>query len=607
LTTRISPSQKSPSLTPAGFIGWQKPRGLTSVVILVLVSAVLATSLGASEDDILRRINGSSLWETCLRFEQIGIGYRGFRYSGGPGASAAADWIKTAFREAGLNATEEKFVAKTWLLDSRPTMKVVFQNGSAVDVGSFVCEFWTVGTGRKELEAPFVVLPCPDVSGPQQLQSVSVNRSEWDAVNISGCITLTGMSALMNGEWADVLVHKLSSQRPRLIIFAWWYDFLSVLRPEFNILIGNRSWGRDPAFGGVPVALVSYQDSLWLRKLGKGTRAIVKIQTHLENCEHRNVVGVLKSPRSTGQEVILCAHYDSAFTPGFMDDGTGVCSMLEIAHTLTCAIDDGSWAPDFDMLFIGFDAEEMGCVGSLNYVAMHREELGAIKAVVSLDCLGADKMVVASAVPLNETNLFHILNMSASSLGLCLKRVGYSGDHASFQNPLSLLAWSLGESPDLRNKLAEVKGVRESIGVGSSPAFQQDLWWEGEQGWIHTTYDNSTTALQKRWVTPRNLELQTRAVAMTILKIGENWVAAVVLIGLVVGRSASQVRKRVDVLTSSCSLSTPREDLSNFGDRERLSRPPKSESIVCFLMAILPFASPLSSFKTEVKGNGSTG
>ncbi len=75
----------------------------------------------------------------------------------------------------------------------------------------------------------------------------------------------------------------------------------------------------------------------------------------------------------------------------------------------------------------------------------------------------------------------------------------------------------------------------------------------GEAEMDSPTYENSTTALQQGWVTPQNLELQTKAVALTIIRMGEGWVTAMVLLGFFVGRVALGLRQKMlpDVLPSA--------------------------------------------------------
>jgi carboxypeptidase Q len=93
-----------------------------------------------------------------------------------------------------------------------------------------------------------------------------------------------------------------------------------------------------------------------------------------------NVVGEVPG-RVPGEVVILGAHLDSvAGSPGAFDDGAGVVTALEVARLVRAA------GPARRTLrVVAFTGEELGFVGSRAYVRRHREELGAVTAMVQID------------------------------------------------------------------------------------------------------------------------------------------------------------------------------------------------------------------------------
>jgi hypothetical protein len=90
----------------------------------------------------------------------------------------------------------------------------------------------------------------------------------------------------------------------------------------------------------------------------------------------RNIVAVLPpKPTSSSKNVfIICAHYDTqaerepswnplaSNAPGANKNGTGVAAMLEIANILS------QYEYDHELRFIAFGGEELGFLGSRNYV-----------------------------------------------------------------------------------------------------------------------------------------------------------------------------------------------------------------------------------------------
>ncbi len=103
-----------------------------------------------------------------------------------------------------------------------------------------------------------------------------------------------------------------------------------------------------------------------------------------------NIVGLLKSkhPQKTDGHIILSAHYDhlgrrgGRMYPGACDNASGVAAMLEIAGRLDPA--------DLkrDILFVAFDLEEKGLLGSLAYVKKPALPLKQCRGFITMDMLG---------------------------------------------------------------------------------------------------------------------------------------------------------------------------------------------------------------------------
>ncbi len=85
-----------------------------------------------------------------------------------------------------------------------------------------------------------------------------------------------------------------------------------------------------------------------------------------------NTVGVLVGKDPTHQ-VILGAHRD-AWVYGVTDNGDGISNVLEAARALGYIYQSG-WRPQYSVVIVGFDGEEIGEVGSKAYVRMHHDAL----------------------------------------------------------------------------------------------------------------------------------------------------------------------------------------------------------------------------------------
>lgn len=90
-----------------------------------------------------------------------------------------------------------------------------------------------------------------------------------------------------------------------------------------------------------------------------------------------NVVAVLPGVVSPNEQIIMCGHYDSVNNPGADDNASGTAAVLETARILS------NYRFEKTIIFIAFDREEQGLVGSNAYVNQYRND--NILGVVNLD------------------------------------------------------------------------------------------------------------------------------------------------------------------------------------------------------------------------------
>lgn len=128
------------------------------------------------------------------------------------------------------------------------------------------------------------------------------------------------------------------------------------------------------------------------------TRAPYRLSVALDvkhNATLWNTVGVLPGLDPT-HSVVIGAHRD-AWVYGVTDNGSGVSVVLEVARALGYLYRSG-WRPQFNIVVVGFDGEEIGEVGSKAYVAMHRGELeGGCVAYINADEITTGQTFAASA------------------------------------------------------------------------------------------------------------------------------------------------------------------------------------------------------------------
>jgi Iap family predicted aminopeptidase len=130
-----------------------------------------------------------------------------------------------------------------------------------------------------------------------------------------------------------------------------------------------------------PTAFVSIADS---ERLTDGMRVRLRVGGRfLPGRRERNVIADI--PGTGDGHVIVSAHYDSVWRgPGAIDNATGIEGVRRVGERLT------GRELAHGVRLVGFAAEEIKLTGSRYYVdeASLRGELGDVKGVVNLDCIG---------------------------------------------------------------------------------------------------------------------------------------------------------------------------------------------------------------------------
>lgn len=138
---------------------------------------------------------------------------------------------------------------------------------------------------------------------------------------------------------------------------------------------------------------ISYQDYMDIREQKTDETVVwVKFSSHSKEVTGYNVVGIKKGD-IIDKKVILCAHYDSVYTDGAIDNGSGVGAVLETARILS------GKQLEAELYFVFFDAEEIGLLGSEAFVAAH----DLSKCVcINVDSVASGDTVYIGGVPRYE-------------------------------------------------------------------------------------------------------------------------------------------------------------------------------------------------------------
>lgn len=157
------------------------------------------------------------------------------------------------------------------------------------------------------------------------------------------------------------------------------------------------------AAGPIPAISVSYEDGAYLQRLLKrqqkeGGEVTLRIQSNdeLEPMISWNVIGELLGTHEDAEIVMLGCHYDGHdISQGANDPASGAVAVMEAARVLAKHA-----APlPHTLRFVLWGIEEIGLLGSRDYVRQHADELGAIRFYFNMDAAGGPR---AKDVVLNE-------------------------------------------------------------------------------------------------------------------------------------------------------------------------------------------------------------
>jgi hypothetical protein len=500
------------------------------------ISPFRAASVGASEQQVLTLVNGTETYGYDLELENITTSHPAFRAAGSPGANETANWIKQKFESFGLNASLEPFQFYNWTLLSKPAL-VMDEDGNnstktdQTSIRSFQSEHysWPAPTGG--IFADLVILPLPACSSRDRIGVNPINMSAWNAVNTTGKIVLIGREIRWDPHWQERYVNKLTAQPPAAVVYTWWYSWMN-FTPPLHSSGGGRPFSQgsfNPYYWDlkIPVGFVNYEEGLLIRQKEEATNvsAYLSLESVIGYGTHYNVVGKIRGNENPEKFVLISAHYDSVMCNGFCDNGAGTSGVIELAKVFSEAVNKGLYKPRYTLIFVAFTGEELDLVGSTNYVRTHKNDMPNIIAVINLDCIGSKNLYVTKTDPANGTDLDELVIGAARDLNISIEEEGTGGsDQETFRIPSGVDAWYYGDWGS-DPSISDAKPVTSSTMIISYPLLYSNLWDMGVAGWIHTSYDNSTSTQTMQWVKADGLQNHLKVVALSVVRVQAGTIA----------------------------------------------------------------------------------
>jgi hypothetical protein len=153
---------------------------------------------------------------------------------------------------------------------------------------------------------------------------------------------------------------------------------------------------------------------------------------------------------------------------------------------------------------------------------MHENEMSNIIAVINLDCIGSDDLYVTETDSVNGFDLDQIISNAAQDLGITIALESPGGsDQETFRDPY-WINYYIDYYWGVNVGISDATPLASSAMLDSYPLFYSDLWSMGVPGWIHTSYDNSTSTTTLDWVEVPNLGNHIKVAALTAIRISPN-------------------------------------------------------------------------------------
>jgi len=171
-------------------------------------------------------------------------------------------------------------------------------------------------------------------------------------------------------------------------------------------------------YGNLPMVRIKYEDALYLYR-SRPSKVKLILRQKIIKSKSQNVIGVIDGSDYPDETILIGAHYDSEReTIGACDNLGGTAMLLELARIFS------KEKVKRTLKFVFFGAEELGLIGSRNYVSEHKDELEKIKLMVNLDVHG-QALGTFSCVVTGPDEIKHYVEFLGKELGI---RINTSSD-----------------------------------------------------------------------------------------------------------------------------------------------------------------------------------
>ncbi len=292
----------------------------------------------------------------------------GSRFGGTEGERQAAEFIEAKFQEYGLQNVKREPIEYIGWRRGETTLEIVSPVHKSIPCISLP------HSPPTDLEATLF-----DVGdgGPADFEKYG------DA--IEGKIAMVNSKTQPRG--SNRWVHRSEKYGRAMLAGASAFIFVNHY-PGYGPATGSIG---DNDAGPIPAISISYEDGAYLQRLLK-RHGEITLRIHstdeIEPMTSWNVMGELVGTSDSAELVMLGCHYDGHdISQGANDPASGVVAVIEAARVLA------QHAPPLPhtVRFLLWGVEEIGLLGSHDYVKQHADELDNIRFYYNMDAAGGSR------------------------------------------------------------------------------------------------------------------------------------------------------------------------------------------------------------------------
>ena len=295
----------------------------------------------------------------------------GGRVTGSPEMAKAVDWAIAAFSAAGVPAHTEKYMLPATWKEGDSRLEILGPVKFPVRLTS---QAWAPPTPAGGIDATVV-----DVGDGTDDDFAKLTAA------LQGTILLVHLDTLSTGddiyaEWAKPVRIMERALKLKVAAILW-------MGARERMLLYRESNSVEGGIDKIPQAIVAREDAMRLARTVAAYAGKVRVRLDLPNIiggpvEQANVVAEIRGYEKPEESVVLGAHLDSwELGTGALDNGCSAAMVIEAARALKAT----GLLPRRSIRFVLFNGEELGLMGSHEYVKAHRSEMDKIRAMITFD------------------------------------------------------------------------------------------------------------------------------------------------------------------------------------------------------------------------------